>query len=180
MRNSHQIHQCLPRRGRAAHEHCERRPAKECFGSNRDRQERLQLPAATMTKMNHKRHKTNPSSGSTTARAALLFVSPCHTLSTGERRAYGDGETTAGLTQAGDKSKIDRNKKMRRVRRTLPVCKETNGNRKGLTNSYRNGCISRHLERFFPARIGLFFGKTPLSFRQGKISPKFVQLQRIV
>jgi hypothetical protein len=49
VRNSHQIHMHLPLPGRAAHGERERCLAKECFGSDRIRKERSQLPAATMT-----------------------------------------------------------------------------------------------------------------------------------
>ena len=52
MRNSHQTHPRLPLRGRAPHGNREWHLAKERFGSNRARQERLQSPAATTTEPN--------------------------------------------------------------------------------------------------------------------------------
>ena len=51
-RNSHQINRRLQPPCRAADENRQRYLAKECVGSNRGRQERLQLPAATTTELN--------------------------------------------------------------------------------------------------------------------------------
>ena len=78
VRNSHQINMHLPRPGRVAHGERERCLAKECVGSNRLGKERSQLPAAaTMTKrIINKPNMPGTSSGSTTARAAPLYVSP--------------------------------------------------------------------------------------------------------
>ena len=51
-RNSHQINTRLQHLCRAADDNRQRYLAKECVGSNRGRQERSQLPAATTTKLN--------------------------------------------------------------------------------------------------------------------------------
>ena len=73
------------------------------MGAIARRQERSQLPEATMTETNHNANKLCQAP----ARAQQQQGPPCltsrhrHTLSGAGRRAYGDGETTAGLQQAG-------------------------------------------------------------------------------
>jgi hypothetical protein len=63
-RNSHQINTRLQHLCRAADDNRQRYLAKECVGSNRGRQERSQLPAATTTELNpirsvHRQTKTH-------------------------------------------------------------------------------------------------------------------------
>ena len=110
-------------------------------------------------------HRQGSSSGSTTARAALPYDSPRHTLSGAGRRAYGDGETTAGLEHAGaSMNKHPHNQteyENRRLRRALPVCTRTDGNCFRLTNSYRNG----HIDLLHEAHVSIAAGVTRMMTR---------------
>ena len=120
---------------------------RNVLGAIARRQERSQLPEATMTETNHNANKLCQAP----ARAQQQQGPPCltsrhrHTLSGARRRAYGDGETTAGLQQAGpsinDHHLQSAGTRKEARTRSATLTKKSDGNLFRLTNSYRNGHI---------------------------------------
>ena len=135
--------------GRASHGYHERYLSKECVGSNRA----LTRTIATSRRDNDRdespmqTHRQRPSSGSTTARAALPYVSPSPYALRGwaksVRRRRDDSRARARWCSVNRHPHNQPEHENRRLRRALPLCNETDGNRFRLTNSYRKGHIAR-------------------------------------
>ncbi len=147
-RNSHQINLCLPRLGRASHGYPERYLSKECVGSNRA----LTRTIATSRRDDDRDEspiqtdRRGPSSGSTTERAALPYDSPSPYALTGRaksvRRRRDDSRARARWCQHEQTPPQSDGTRKQATTQSIPVCKETDGNRFRLTNSYRNGHIA--------------------------------------